>query len=98
MTLFVGRSEVWGGAHDGKTVPAGLEVDVTRVMAAFDMAPGVLWQVERAPPHDWLGPHLSIEGETRGQDVWLRILQTSPDWAGVGRVLHASTGEFEDLW
>ncbi len=98
VTLFVGRSEVLGGAHDGKTVPAGLEVDVTQVMAAFDTPPGVLWQAERVTPHDELGPHLSFEGETRGHDVWLRILQTPPDWAGVGRLLHASTGEFEDLW
>ncbi len=98
VTLFVGRSEVLGGAWDGKVVPVGLEVDVTRVAAAFDTPPDILWQAEKVTPADELGAHISFEGVTRGNNVWLRILQDAPDWAGVGRLLHASTGQFEDLW
>ncbi|MEN9555447.1 MAG: hypothetical protein RLZZ232_1733 [Planctomycetota bacterium] len=98
VTLFVGRSEVLGGAWDGKVVPIGLEVDISRVIAAFDSQPDILWQAEKVTPADELGAHVSFAGVTRGNNVWLRILQDAPDWAGVGRLLHASTGQFEDLW
>ena len=76
----------------------GQRADVTLGMAALDKASGGVWQAEHVTTQEGLGQHLSVEGETRGHDVWLRILQTPPDWAGVGRLLHASTGEFEDLW
>ncbi|MGV2336109.1 MAG UNVERIFIED_CONTAM: hypothetical protein LVR18_19025 [Planctomycetaceae bacterium] len=47
VTLFVSRSEVLGGAWDGKPVPTGLEVDILKVSAAFDRQPAVFWQAER---------------------------------------------------
>lgn len=98
VTLFVSRSEVLGGAWDGEPVPTGLEVDILKVSAAFDRQPAVFWQAERVLAEDELGSHLSFEGISRGNQVWLRVLQTPPSWAGVGRLLHASTGEFENLW
>ncbi len=98
VTLFISRSEILGGAWDGKAVPTGLEVDIVKVSAAFDRQPAVFWQAERVLPEDELGPHLSFEGISRGNQVWLRVLQTPPSWAGVGRLLHAATGEFENLW
>lgn len=98
VTLFVSRSEVLGGAWDGKVVPAGLEVDIVKVSAAFDRPPAIFWQAERVLPEDELGPHLSFEGHSHNNQVWLRVLQTAPSWAGVGRLLHAATGEFENIW
>ncbi|MFZ9090432.1 MAG: hypothetical protein ACO3FE_10095 [Planctomycetaceae bacterium] len=98
VTLFVGRSEVVGGPWDGTVVPTGLEVDVTRVAAAFDVLPDISWQAEKVLADDELGPHISLCGISREQKIWFRILQNAPDWSGIGRVLHAESGDIEDRW
>lgn len=98
VTLFVGRSEVVGGPWDGTVVPTGLEVDVTRVAAAFDIPPDISWQAEKVLADDELGPHISLCGICREQKIWFRILQNAPDWSGIGRVLHAESGDVEDRW
>ena len=69
-----------------------------QVCAAFDSAPAVYWQAEKLSHDDDLGNHLSFEGTARGFNVWLRILQNPPDWAGPGRRVHASSGNVEDVW
>ena len=98
VSLFVSRTEVCGGPADGKQVPSGLQIDIAAVCAAFDSAPAVYWQAEKLSHDDDLGNHLSFEGTARGFNVWLRILQNPPDWAGPGRLVHASSGNIEDVW
>ena len=96
--LFLSRTEVYGGAADGKSVPGGLQIDVAAVSRAFDFAPAVYWQSEKFSSDDELGNHLSFEGVARGVQVWLRILQSAPEWAGPGRLVRAESGRVEDLW
>jgi hypothetical protein len=98
VSLFLSRTEVYGGAADGKSVPSGLQVDVARVSTAFDGQPLIHWQSEKFSSDDQLGNHLSFEGVARGVQVWLRILQTAPDWAGPGRLLYAENGRIQDIW
>ncbi len=98
ISLFVSRSEVFGGAADGKHVPSGLHIDIAKVCSAFDLPPATFWQAERHSADDDLGSHLSFEGIARGAHVWLRILQQPPEWAGVGRLVHAADGTVEDVW
>lgn len=98
VSLFLSRTEVYGGAADGKQVPGGLQIDVAAVTAAFDSAPAIYWQAERFSSEDELGNHLSFEGFARGFQVWLRILQSPPEWAGPGRLVHAESGRIENIW
>jgi hypothetical protein len=98
VSLFVSRTEVCGGSADGRQVPSGLQIDILAVCAAFDSPPAIYWQAEKIAHDDELGNHLSFEGVVRGSNVWLRILQNAPDWAGPGRLVHANTGNIEDVW
>lgn len=98
VSLFLSRTEVYGGAADGKRVPGGLQVDVAQVSAAFDETPLIHWQSEKFSAEDDLGNHLSFEGIARGVHVWLRILHSAPEWAGPGRLVHAESGKVEDIW
>lgn len=98
VSLFVSRTEVCGGPADGKRVPTGLQIDITAVCAAFDSAPTIYWQAEKISHDDDLGNHLSFEGIARGFGVWLRILQNAPEWIGPGRLVHAQSGNIEDIW
>lgn len=98
VSLFLSRTEVFGGPADGKHVPAGLKIDVVQVSAAFDSPPAVYWQSERFSQDDELGNHLSFEGLGRGVKVWLRILQVAPEWAGPGRLVLAESGKIQDIW
>ncbi len=98
ISLFVSRTEVCGGRADGKHVPSGLQVDIPAVSEAFDSPPATYWQAEKIAHDDELGNHLSFEGIARGNPVWLRILQHPPDWTGPGRLVHAKSGQIEDVW
>ena len=98
ISLFLSSTEVHGGALDGTHVPGGLQIDVMQVAEAFDHAPAVHWQSEKFASDDELGNHLSFEGVARGVKVWLRILQSAPEWAGPGRLVFAESGKVEDIW
>jgi hypothetical protein len=98
ISLFISRTEVSGGACDGKPVDSGLQIDIQAICSAFDSAPSAHWQAEKIDDDDELGNHLSFEGIARGFRVWLRILQKSPDWIGPGRLVHAKCGSIEDIW
>jgi hypothetical protein len=98
ISVFLSATEVFGGALDGKHVPGGLQVNVMQVAEAFDSPPVVHWQSEKFASDDQLGNHLSFEGVARGVKIWLRILQSAPEWAGPGRLFFAESGRVEDIW
>lgn len=98
ISLFVSRTEVCGGSADGKQVPSGLQIDIPAVCNAFDSPPATYWQSEKIADDDELGNHLSFEGIARGFSVWLRMMQHPPEWTGPGRLIHAESGEIEDVW
>ncbi len=98
ISLFVSRTEVCGGSADGKQVPSGLQIDIPAVCAAFDSPPATYWQSEKIADDDELGNHLSFEGIARGFSVWLRMMQHPPEWTCPGRLIHAESGEIEDVW
>ncbi len=98
ISLFLSATEVYGGPLDGKHVPGGLQIDVMEVAAAFDEPPAIHWQSEKFASDDELGNHLSFEGVARGVKVWLRILQTAPEWASPGRLVFAENGKVADIW
>jgi hypothetical protein len=98
VTLFAGKSQVLGGPHDGMTVPTGMELDISRILLAFDHIPIITWQSEKYSAEDELGNHVSVQGYCQGNHVHLRVLHDAPEWTGLSQRIHASTGRIEDLW
>lgn len=98
VTLFVSLTEVVGGPQDGTTLPSQVQLDIVQVMQTFDEIPQTYWQSDPVREDDELGQHVSFEGTARGHDVWLRILRRPPVWTEPGRLLHASSGQLENLW
>ncbi|MFM7055526.1 MAG: hypothetical protein ACKO2P_01245 [Planctomycetota bacterium] len=98
VTLFIGRTEIRGGEHDGHCLPSFLTVDVNAVSQLFDVPPQVHLQAiefaEKADPGTWL----SFLGLCSGHRVWLRIPQQAPDWSGAGRTVDGATGQVRDQW
>lgn len=98
LTVFFGRLEIVGGAHDGETFNAGFSLDVTSLAAEFDYPPEIRWCGAAQGRTDDLGAHLSLEGLWHGRRVWLRFLSQAPAHLGPGSQLLATTGEFRPLW
>ncbi|MCH2203664.1 MAG: hypothetical protein MK102_16980 [Fuerstiella sp.] len=98
VTLFVSDTEVVGGPCDGTVIPCPIQLDVLLAMELFDKMPRTYWQSETILEDEDFNQHLSFEGLVRGHHVWLRILAQAPKQAGSGRLLHAETGELEELW
>ncbi len=98
VTVFISDTEVVGGARDGTLVPYPIQLDVSQAIELFDEIPKIHWETGAIREDEDLVQHMSFEGSVRGHYVWLRILAQAPRQAGPGRLLHASTGELEDLW
>jgi hypothetical protein len=98
VTVFVSDTEVVGGPNDGTLVPYHVQVNLSHAIGLFDAPPKVHWLAGADRDDADLDQHVSLEGQTKGHQVWLRILAQAPRQAGPGRLLHASTGELEDIW
>lgn len=98
ITVFVSDTEVVGGRRDGTIVPYQIQVDLPQVLRLFDQMPKVYWLSGVDREDDDLNQHVSMEGQVKGHQIWLRILAQAPQQAGPGRLLHAFTGKLEDLW
>ncbi len=98
VTVFVSDTEVVGGPRDGTLVPCSVQVDVSHAVGLFDDVPKIYWQSGVVQKGGHTDQYVSLEGPVRGHQVWLRVLAQAPQQAGAGRLLHASTGELEDLW
>ena len=98
VSIFVSATEVVGGPMDGKRLPLQLQLNIVHVMNLFDETPTVFWQSDPIAEDDELAQHISFEGKARGHRLWLRILKESPEGTGPGRLMHAQSGEMENLW
>ena len=98
ITLFVSRTEVFGGEFDGEVVPARFVVDLSGLLTVFDQIDQSWWQPLPAGPDDDLGPHLSLEGVHGGDRVWVRITAEQPAAIPSGRVANVIEGIIERRW
>jgi len=98
VSIFISATEVVGGAKDGTVVPCRMQADISHLAQLFDELPGMHWQTGVIDDGEDLGQHVSLEGQVRGHRVWLRLLAEAPCQSGPGRLLHALTGELEDIW
>jgi hypothetical protein len=76
--LFAARVETIGGPRDGEIRAARFRVDLLGLCALFTSIESVHWQAHRLGRRDDLGPHVAVEGRTRGHRVWLRIPASAP--------------------
>jgi hypothetical protein len=98
VSIFVTSTEIVGGQMDGKRLPLQLQLNIGHVMGLFDTPPKVFWQSDPISQDDELAQHISFEGTAGGHCLWLRVLKESPQGTGPGRLLHAHSGELENLW
>lgn len=97
VTLFAGRTEVFGGPADGRAFPLSFSVSVDAVAELFDLRPTIAWISDMSEENS-PGPHLSLRGLRFEHQVWLRILQQAPEWAGPAVLVESDTGVMIDCW
>uniref|UniRef100_A0A7C4QP51 Uncharacterized protein n=1 Tax=Schlesneria paludicola TaxID=360056 RepID=A0A7C4QP51_9PLAN len=78
ITLFVSRREILGGPNDGRLQATRFCLDLLGICQVFDQVSSVAWQAHRQGRWDELGAHVAVEGDYRGQRVWLRIPAMAP--------------------
>ncbi|MEO2015620.1 MAG: hypothetical protein ABGZ53_14750 [Fuerstiella sp.] len=98
ISAFVSSTEVVGGPMDGTEVNPPVQLDISSVMELFDARPTVHWQSDSVAVDDELAQHISFQGSINGIRVWLRMLRGAPDGTSPGRLVHAGSGEIENLW
>ena len=76
LVVYPTPVELLGGAHDGAVVAPGFTLDLEGLRAAFDRVDDFGWNAPGL--HDADGPHVWVEGEYRGREVWLRVLAQCP--------------------
>jgi hypothetical protein len=69
--------ELVGGADDGAVVTPGFSLDLEQLRNAFERVDELGWNAFGWPDGD--GPFISIEGDYRGHDVYLRVLAEAPE-------------------
>jgi hypothetical protein len=77
LVVYPTPVELLGGAHDGAVVAPGFTLDLEGLRAAFDRVDDFGW--DAVGLHDAEGPHVRVEGEYRGREVWLRVLAQAPE-------------------
>jgi len=88
-SLFLGASEVVGGALDGQLEPTGFQFDLQSLMRRFDRVDLMEWSA--APDHD--APDagrsfVTVEGVACGEPLRLHIRSVPTTGAGVGMRRH----------
>lgn len=77
VTLFP-ETPQFGGRLTGYHTADALSVDVFALVQVFDLVSNCRWQTQVVASDDEIGPHLSVEGEYEGNNVWLRVASNPP--------------------
>lgn len=98
VTLFASKTEVIGGKRDGLLQSARFHLDLAGLLGVFSEIHCFHWQAQSLGRHDDLGPHVAIEGEYRGETVWLRIPADAPAQFPPGRHSVNCERTWEEVW
>ena len=98
VTLFVSRTEIFGGEFDGCAIPGRFTLDIGGLLHLLEEVHRGWWQPLSAGSDDDLGPHLSLEGISAGHRVWIRITAEQPLALESGRVANMIDGTIERRW
>jgi hypothetical protein len=98
VTLFVSRTEVFGGEFDGEQMTGRFVLDVRRLLGIMDEVDECWWQSQPAASDDDLGQHFSIAGRHAGEAVWVRIPAEQPASIESARIANVLNGTIERRW
>lgn len=98
VTLFAEAVEVVGGPKDGSIKKSSFGVHITEILDLFQNITSCAWQAQPMGDDDDLGPHLSVEGNYKGRNVWLRVLAEPPQSFPVRRVSQTPRLVGDDGW
>lgn len=98
VTLFASKTEIVGGAEDGRQDDSKFCLDLNGVFDLFEEVTDFRWQTSPVNSEDELGAHVAVEGLYQGNPLWLRILASAPARYDHGRVINVHTAELENLW
>jgi hypothetical protein len=77
VTLFPDTTPL-GGRLAHFSPSDALSVDAFELMQVFSSISNIRWQTKVVASDDDVGPHLSVEGDFHGNNVWLRIASNPP--------------------
>lgn len=91
--IYVCPFEVVGGDQDGTTSNSTFSVDLTALVALFDVTDELTWQVAVTERRDGADPRVSVRATFRGHPVELAILQHPPEQQVAASQVQASVFE-----
>lgn len=80
--------ELVGGPDDGSLVDPDFRLDLSQLLPAFDEVRHLSWNALGLNEEG--GPHVSLEGKSRGQDVFLQVFARAPDGEEAGLRLNVT--------
>jgi hypothetical protein len=98
LTLFVSRTEIFGGEFDGRSVPGLFVLDLIGLLLEFDEVCACWWQPFPIDGEDDIGAHISIEGRHGEHRLWVRIPAVQPQPLTAGCVANVLGGTIERQW
>ncbi len=98
VTIFASKTEILGGADDGRQQDSPFCLDLKGLLTLFATVDEFVWQTTPVHEEDDLGAHISLEGTYRDKPVWLRILAEAPPQFENGRVFDTLSACVKNLW
>lgn len=86
LSLFLGETELIGGAHDGQLLPVNFRFDLSDLTDLFEHVESLFWNAFPARPEGIETPHdlsfLTLTGTIAGESVQLQLHSTPPRQVG----------------
>src|SRR5580765_836507 len=75
--IYPAPVELVGGAQDGAMVAPGFELDLEQLRDSFESVVAFGWNALGL--NDEEGPHVYVEGDFQGREVYLQMLAYAPE-------------------
>lgn len=98
VKMYLGRTEIVGGPHDGRAQPISFELNVQRLVNRFEELNEFSWSVFPEGAEDVNDPrsYLTLGGKIGGNGVRFHFFATAPDELGPGMRVY-SDGRIEPV-
>lgn len=92
IVVFPTPNEAAGGKHDGCKYVSGFHLNISQILASFNVVKAVVWNSPAQYNGDLDGPEFYIQGQFAGKDVWLRVFNLPPPDEPCSYVVNLETG------
>lgn len=86
LSIFLGETELIGGAEDGRMLPVNFRFDLTTITNQFDEIESIHWNAFPNNPDEMAGAtdlsFLTVNGTIENDKVLLQLHSTPPDQVG----------------